>query len=184
MYLKDHSAREVLINGFLTSFCLDPRTFSIPQEAVTFWEVRFLFRLTIPLADCFIVTENGRDCDWLIFLYDQYVKLQKCWCLGRFKREASFTNADSSFSELELPFPPVWEGSCGELLHSQCLKSHHWLWHFSLKQWHSIWLFDMWKSEAKGEGPAFLSTSSLFTGSPLSHLLARPKAVHGQALIT
>lgn len=77
MCLKDHSAREMLINRFLTYFWLDPCTLSILQEAVTFWEVGFPFRLTIPLGDYFIITENGRDCDWLIFINDKYVKLQR-----------------------------------------------------------------------------------------------------------
>lgn len=98
------------------SFWLDLPTLSILQETGTFWEVGFYFGLTILLADYFIITENGRDCDWLIFIYDKYTEWQRFWCLGRFKREASFSYVVSSFSELELPLPLIWEGNCGELL--------------------------------------------------------------------
>lgn len=56
------------------SFWWDPPTLSILQETGTFWEVGFYFGLTIFLADYFIITENVRDCEWLIFIYDKYME--------------------------------------------------------------------------------------------------------------
>lgn len=63
-------------------------------------EERFPCRLPVPPAGYFLIAENSRDCNWLIFMFDGCVHGSGGLTEARFRSSTS----SSSFSELGLPF--------------------------------------------------------------------------------
>lgn len=148
---KGHSSK-LMSNLCVSSFWLDPML-GIQHESGAFQEERFPCRLPVPPAGYFLIAESSRDCDRLIFMYDKRVQVS-----------GALTEKQASGVLFLLP-PPQNRSSP---LRSQLLRVTAYsmlkgppLTERSFAYSTSLFFSYIWKSEVKGEGPAFLCFSTV-----------------------
>lgn len=164
----------------VSSFWLD-LTFSILWEAGAFQEAWLPCRLPISLAGYFIIAETGRDCDWLICIYDKICGITKV-----FHAWGNWTEKQASV----MLFLLLRTGVCLLPDFEKLTVERHCL---VLKELPLTIAFVHWSSgiassslicesqEWKGKAQRFSPPQLCLQCSPLPHLPDRSKAVRRQA---